>query len=290
MSKIEAVKAVVQIIEDAPALAKFTDEVFAAMKVSSKRLEVANPVQLGDTLGLVVHNSRGSFLRVDGHSAAFAANGEINLVSQDGARFLLKEKGVSAKLPDGTLIEQEGQLVSTKLPSGKVIVQEKVSAQQVRTTVDGKELGKDIPFSYGHQAIGEGASIHQGQKHAASLWLDDGTYVSNSIYRFEINRAARGGGWRGSEADITVAQRYFQGPNPPRLTLHDPKVDNMFLSAFAHGSRGQLYGRLNRQISANNFASLKDIVESTKFSHIPFRMPEMVAGMDSEMKQAVRRY
>ena len=273
MSKVEAVKAVMQIVEDVPALTKFTDEVIAAMKFTGKQLEVAKPVQLGDTLGLVVHNSHGSFLRVDGHSAVFAAKGEINLVSQDGARFLLKENGVSAKLPDGTLIEQEGQLVSTKLPSGKVIVQERVNAEQVRTTVDGKELGKDIPFSVAHQPIGEGASIDQGSKLGARLWLDDGTLVSNSFNRFEINRAARGGGWRGSQADITVGQNYFKIPNPPHLTLHDPKIDGMFLSAFAHGSRGQLYGRLNRQINADSFASLKDIAATERvYRHIPFSL------------------
>lgn len=260
MSRIEAVKAVMEMVEEVPVVVKFTDEVLSAMKVSAKQLEIVKPVQLGDTYGLVAHNSNGSFLKVDGHSAAFAAKGEITVVSQDGARFLLKDAGVRAKLPDGTLIEQEGEFVSTKLPSGRVIVQEKINAHQVRTTIDGKELGKDLPFSYAGQSIGDGASITQGQKHASSLWLRDNTLVGNSVYEFEINRGAAGGGWRGSQADITIAQRYFKGPNPPHLTLHNPRVDNMFLSAFAHGSRGQMWGRVSSRISADSFVRLKDLV------------------------------
>lgn len=67
MSRIEAVKAVVQMAEEVPVLAKFTDEVLSAMKLSGEHFEIGKQFQPGDTYRFVAHNSNGSFFRVNGH-------------------------------------------------------------------------------------------------------------------------------------------------------------------------------------------------------------------------------
>lgn len=155
----------------------------------------------------------------------------MQLVSGDGAKLLMREKGpLTFDLPNGTHISQEGQIVTTHLPNGRTIVQEKIAQDNVKMTLDGKEL----PIGTSLRSLGDGVSFSR-ERHASSLFLADGTYVGNSTYGFDIFRGARGGAWAGGQADISVSQNYFRH-RQPWLILHDPGIENMFSSKFASGN------------------------------------------------------
>lgn len=264
MFKFEAVHAVMRIVDDFP-LAKVSEEVISSMKASGEG--IAKRIQIGDSYGFAVNNTKGSLLTIDGRLAVRAAGDETFLLSQDGASLLMADKNVTFGLPNGTLVWSDGKIVSTRLPSGKIISQEFTnSAQnQSRVMVDGKQIPY-TNFTSTHRF--EGIQL-ESEKQGSWLTLEDKTYIRHSPLDFEINRGTDSSSWWfKSPPPIRVLQRFLNHePSQPRLNLHHPNIKNndfptpvgghlLYQSEYVQS----LPGKLAVRVDASSFVDLKELL------------------------------
>lgn len=220
-------------IQEAPAIARLSDEAFALLQAPIKTgvTHMGTEIESAGMVGRVFAADSKTVAHFPGHSSVEQSFGNIRLLSDDGAKLHLTPSQVKLELVDGTIVSHEGSAVTTRLPGGDVLRQELVSSDNVMTTLNGKEIksnvfGKNLP---------DGAELSNFERHASSVFLSDGTYIGRNSYGFSLYRGVDPKrGWAGGQADITVEARQRSGY--PALFLHNPRESNMFMSNFLTAS------------------------------------------------------
>lgn len=229
-------KIAVAAVENAPTIAKLSDDAFIAMKSAVQKMGgAAHEIEGTQVAGRMVTVDGKPLAHFNGHSTIHEGDGVVRLLSEDGAKLQLTRSGADLELVDGTIISHEGKTLTTKLPGGDVVRQEKVGQDHIITTLNGRVL----PHRFGEK-LPDGAHIQNGEKHASSLSLRDGTHVGNDTYGVHIYRGVNPASyWAGGQAPLTLETRYFKS-GVPHLTLHNPLEENMFSSSFlsANAERG----------------------------------------------------
>lgn len=245
-------KAAVAAMREAPVYAPLAEEAFASMVASIKATMGSGAKEMvsANVAGRAVTHESANIINFAGHSALKETPGKLQLLSADGARLHMTKDNIAMYLPNGTEIVQSGNVMSTRLPTGEVVRQTKLASDHVVTTIDGKVLPSR---HYGEQEIAKDVWLSNGAKHASSLSLKDGTYVGHDTYGFSVFRGAKGNGWAGGQADLTITRRYTA--NEPSLTLHNPREENMFASNFleARPSSGAYLRTNNNDWAKFNF-------------------------------------
>lgn len=229
-------------IQEAPTIARLSDEAFALLKAPIKTgvTHMGTEIESAGMVGRVFAADSKTIAHFPGHSTVEQSLGNIRLLSDDGAKLHLTPSQVKLELVDGTIVSHEGNAVTTRLPGGDVLRQELMSVDNVMTTLNGKEIqsrafGKTLP---------DGASLSNHGKHSSSVFLSDGTYIGRDSYGFSIYRGVDPKrGWAGGQADITVEARQSSGY--PALFLYNPRESNMFLSNFLSASANKGISVLN---------------------------------------------
>ena len=220
-------------IEESPAIARLSDEAFALLRAPIKTgvTHMGTEIEGEQMVGRVFATDKATVVQFPGHSAVQESFGNIHLLSADGAKLHLTPTQVKLELVDGTIVSQEGRVVSTKLPGGDILRQEAIKDSEVVATLNGREIER----GYGI-ALPDGARLQNAEKHATSVFLKDGTYVGHNSYGFSLFRGVDPPShWAGGQAPVSVESRYFRG-GIPNLTLHNPRVENMFGSSFLGGN------------------------------------------------------
>ncbi len=220
-------------IENAPAIARLSDEAFALLKAPIKTgvTHMGTEIESVGMVGRVFATDAAKVAHFPGHSTVEQSLGNIRLLSADGAKLQMTPSQVKLELVDGTLVTHEGKVVTSKLPGGDILRQEVVANDHVVTTLNGKEIrsnafGKTLP---------NGGELSNYQKHASSVFFRDGTYIGRSTYGFDLYRGVDPKlGWRGGQSEITVELSRRTGH--PTLVLHNPAETNMFKSNFLWAS------------------------------------------------------
>lgn len=220
-------------VENAPAIARLSDEAFALLKAPIKNgvTHMGTEIESVGMVGRVFATDTAKVAHFPGHSSVEEGLGNIRLLSADGAKLQLTPTQVKMELLDGTLVTHEGKVVTSKLPGGDILRQEVVADDRVVTTLNGKELRSG---AFG-QKLPDGAELSNYEKHASSVFLGDGTYIGRNSYGFDLYRGVDPKiGWRGGQAEITVELSRRTGH--PTLVLHNPAETNMFRSNFLWAS------------------------------------------------------
>ncbi len=220
-------------------LSRLSEEAFQSMRSliadGAKGLKPIEGNQMSGSVGVLNDSIVAHF---PFHSTIQQTGDHIRLLAHDGARLELTPNSMKMELIDGTIINQEGRAISTKLPGGDIVRQQWVGDDHVVTTLNGKELldraGRSLP---------DGAHMSNSERHAASIFLKDGTYLGNNSYGISVYRGVNPAShWAGGQAPITIETRYRSGV--PGLTLHNSAEENMFSSSFLsatakHGASAQ---------------------------------------------------
>ncbi len=220
-------------IENAPAIARLSDEAFALLKAPIKNgvTHMGTEIESVGMVGRVFATDTAKVAHFPGHSTVEQSLGNIRLLSADGAKLQLTPTQVKMELVDGTLVTHEGKVVTSKLPGGDILRQEVVADDRVVTTLNGKEIRSG---AFG-QKLADGVEVSNFEKHASSVFLGDGTYIGRNTYGFELYRGVNPKlGWRGGQAEISVELNRRTGH--PALFLHNPAETNMFKSNFLSAS------------------------------------------------------